>query len=169
MKKAYQRVLSITCVFLAISLLYIPFRLFAQKFNIVSISYLGSNVGEIYHSDNFYHWFSILVWPTYSFIIGFLPLFCVRLLRLRWYYYIFVCVAVVFLWADISVLDEWLRIPGGGLLGYNTWSSKNLGINTTHISVMMCPLALLGGAILGFFVAKIRIKRTAKTKDDAKP
>lgn len=166
MKAIFRKILLLALAFLFVSILYIPFRLFAQRFNIVSPSYFDPRSGEIYHSDNFYYWFSILVWPIYSALFGFLPLFCACILRVRWYIYVAICIALLFLLCNITVLDTWLDIPGGGLNGFDSWPSNNPGINTPLISVVMCPFAILDGGILGILFAKRRIKRATKLELD---
>ena len=167
MKTIFQKILTITCVLLAVSILYIPFRMFAQKFNIVFPGYLDPDMNELYNSDNFYHWFSILVWPTYATMVGFLPFCCARLLRFRWYLYVALCIVLLLLWDYITVLDTWFGIPGGGLSGFNNYPANHPGINTPQISVMICPFAMIAGAILGFIFAKIRTKKSVKSENNS--
>ncbi|MHC4111426.1 MAG: hypothetical protein ACYSUY_10140 [Planctomycetota bacterium] len=166
MKAISRKILLLALAFLGVGVLYIPFRFFAQRFNIASPSYIDPRSSEVYHSDNFYYWFSIFVWPIYSLLFGFLPLFCACILRVRWYIYVAVCIALLFLLCNITIVDTWLDIPGGGLSGFTGGPSNNPGINTPLISVIMCPFAILAGGILGILFAKRRIKRATKLEVD---
>jgi hypothetical protein len=75
--------------------------------------------------------------------------------------YVLVCFALLFLWHYVPDIDTLMRIPGGGLVGFTGWNANNPGINTTLISVILCPFAAMGGAVLGIFLAKLRVQQAS--------
>ena len=63
-----------------------------------------------------------------------------------------------FLTFEITVLDEWLNILGGGPWGSRSYPASHPGMNTPQQSVVLCPIAfaasVLGGMLAGHVVSK---------------
>ncbi len=162
MKKQYAKALLVLGVFVAVALLYIPFRLFAQRFNITFPVFVDQATGEFYHSDNFYHWFSVLVWPAYALLSGFCSPFVAKFLRIRWWLLIPLFIIAFMVWDQITVLDDWFNIPGGGLLGFRSYPTNRPGMSTPHLSVILCPTTFLVGAVVGTIAGHVTGKTSTK-------
>lgn len=160
MKKQYRKALLIVAAFVTVALLYVPFRLFAQRFNTVFPGFVDRATGELSGSDNFYHWFSVLVWPAYSLVSGLLPMFVAKFLRVRWWFLIPVFIITFTLWTQITALDDWFNIPGDGLSGFDSFPANYPGMNTPHISVILCPISFIVGAMVGTIGGHIVGKKT---------
>jgi len=147
--KPHRKALLIIAAFPAVALLYLPFRLFAQRFNTVFPGFVNRSTGELSGSDDFYHWFSVLVWPIYALLAGFLPLFAAKAIRVRWWFLIPVFVISLLTWNQVTALDDLFHIPGGGLAGFDSYPANYAGMNTPHISVILSPIAFIVGALAG--------------------
>ena len=149
MKKQYREGLLMIGAFLALVLMYIPFRLFAQRFNTVFPASFNRATGELYSPDDFYHWYSVAIWPMYAFSCGVVPMLVGRWVRIRWWAMIPMFIIAFALWDNIMAFDEWFNIPGGGLEGFRLYPANHPGMNTPHLSVILCPIAFLVGALAG--------------------
>jgi len=168
MKKQYAKVLLVLGVFMAVALLYIPFRLFAQRFNSTFPLFVDQATGEFYDSDNFYHWFSVLVWPAYALLSGFCAPFVAKFLRIRWWLLILLFIIALLVWDQITVLDDWFNIPGGGLCGFRSYRSNHRGMSTPELSVILCPITFLVGAVVGTIAGHVAGKTcTTNGEQDA--
>ena len=79
--------------------------------------------------------------------------------RIRCWLTVPVFVTALLLWDYITVLDDWFSIPGGTLMGRNSYPSNHPGMNTPHLSVILCPIAFLAGAVGGTIAGHILSKR----------
>jgi len=147
MKRRYRRTLLVIAAFVAVILLYLPFRLFAQRFNTALPGFVDRTTGDLSGPDGFYHWFSVFVWPTYALLSGFLPLFVAKALRVRWWFLILLFVVALIMSDQITALDDLFHIPGGGLCGFNEYPANYAGMNTPHVSVILCPITFVVGAL----------------------
>jgi hypothetical protein len=153
--KLFRKLLLLAGIFLGLAILYLPFRLLAQRFNIV---FLGL-------SDNFYHWFSLLIWPIYAFLWGAVPMFVARRLHLRWLILPFIFIVAFLVCNQITILDDYFNIPAGGLCGFQSYPANYPGMNTPHISVILCPVMFLGGTVAGTIVGWYTSSRSKKEQD----
>jgi hypothetical protein len=73
---------------------------------------------------------------------------------------------VVFvIWDGIIILDEWFSIPAGGLHGFRSYPNKHPRINTPMISHIICPIALLAGAVVGVVIGKVITRNKEQPTD----
>jgi hypothetical protein len=168
MAKRYRKTLFVVGIFVVVVLLYVPFRLFAQRFNTVFPGFVDRATGQLYHPDNFYHWFSVLVWPAYALLAGLFPLFVAKVLRIRWLLFIAVFIIAFTVWDQITVLDKWFNIPAGGLYGFRSSPTNHPGMNTPHISVILCPITFFVGTLAGTIGGHIIGKRSHRSVQDKK-
>jgi hypothetical protein len=130
-------------------LLYIPVRLMAQRCNTVFPGFYDPGTGEFSEPDDFYYWFSVAIWPAYAFFCGFIPMLAARCAGVRWWLMVPVFVVAFLVWDQVTMLDDWLGIPAGGLCGFRSYPTNLPGMNTPHLSVILCPIAFLAGAVGG--------------------
>jgi hypothetical protein len=88
---------------LAVPVLYVPFRLIAQNYNIATTASFDA-AGNVHHLDNFAYPFSILIWPAFAGLCGFLPPYVARRLGASWLF------AVWVVWGHMGSLGSHLTI-----------------------------------------------------------
>jgi|GEM_PF-4315061 len=137
--------------FLSVAVVYVPFRLLAQRYNIVTAA----------SSDDFIFWWCTLLWPWFSFLAGMIPLFAATL-KLRWYFLLGVLIVSVAIWQKIPLLDGFLGIPGGGLDGFTSYLTNQPGLNTSKLSVLLCPIAFLVGAAAGVILGVFTVRSSRR-------
>ena len=130
---------------IAVLLAYVPYRLIAQHTNTVIVG----------NSDNFAYPAATFLWPSFAFLVTFLGHCVGRLLRIRWYFRTIALVALFIAWDSIVKFDGLLGIPAGGLLGFRSSAANYPGMNTTYLSVLLCPVAFVFGIVIGEFVGWI--------------
>lgn len=140
------------CGLLAVPVLYIPFRLIAQKYNIATTAGLDA-AGNVYPVDNFAYPFAILIWPAFAVLSGLLAPYVAKRLGASWPIVLCVMVAAFVLTYLIPWIDEPIGIPGGGLTGFVSWPSNHAGMTTPKLSVILCLVVFWIGAIVGVIVA----------------
>ena len=69
------------------------------------------------------------------------------------------------LWDQVTVLDDWLNIPAGGLSGFRSCMANHSGMSTSRLSVVLCPIAFLCGALGGTIAGHIVSKGLGNTED----
>jgi len=146
-RSSIRAMLIVAGSFLSVPVVYVPFRLLAQRYNIIGAGF----------SDDFRYWWCALLWPSFSFLAGLTPLFA-STLRLRWCFLLGVLVLSLVLWEKAPLLDGLLGIPGGGLVGFNSYWSNQPGFSTSQLSMVLSPIAFFlgaaGGVILGAFTGR---------------
>jgi hypothetical protein len=150
------------CGLLAIPVLYIPFRLIAQEFNIVTIATLDT-AGNMNSSDDFAYPLSILIWPTYAVLCGCLAPYMAKRLGSSWFFAVFVMIAAFVLTSMIPMIDESLGIPGGGLNGFVSWPNNHNGMTTPKLSAILCLVLFWIGASISVILGSIRYKIGKRT------
>lgn len=151
------------CVLLAVPVLYVPFRLIAQKFNTATTAGIDA-AGNIYPVDNFAYPFAILIWPTFAVLCGFVTSYVAKRFGRAWPVVLGVMIAAFFLTYLTPRMDELLGIPGGGLDGFVSWPSNRAGITTPKLSAILCLALFWAAAIVG---AVIGAAHTSKKSENA--
>jgi len=146
------KILVMVLSMLSVIAAYVPFRLLAQEYNIVSPAL----------SDDFWYSWCILVWPSFAFLAGFIPLFASWLAKVKWWLLLLVFMMSVAAWQMSPLLDSPLGIPGGGLVGFTSYASTVVGFNTTKLSLVLCPAGFLLGTAVAI-AAGVFIVRRQKT------
>jgi hypothetical protein len=157
------RRLMAACGLLALPVLYIPFRLVAQKYNIATAAGLDA-AGSVDHFDNFAYPLSILIWPTFAVLCGSLAPYIAMRLGASWPFAVCVMMAAFILTYLIPWIDDPLGIPGGGLYGFVSWPSNRAGMNTPKLSAILCLILFWIGAGVGVIVG---VARYGKGKSNA--
>jgi hypothetical protein len=138
--------------------LYVPFRLIAQNYNIATTASFDA-AGNVHHLDNFAYSFSILIWPAFAGLCGSLPPYIAKRLGASWLFAVCVMIAAFLLTYLIPRIDEPLGIPGGGLDGFVSWPSNRSGMTTPKLSVILCFVLFWTGAIVGACVGSARSRK----------
>lgn len=152
------RRLMTACGLLAIPVLYIPFRLIAQKYSIATTAGLDA-AGNVHHLDNFAYPFSIFVWPTFAFLCGFLGPYVAKRLGASWLFAVCVVIAAFVLTYLIPWIDEPLGIPGGGLHGFVSWPSNRTGMTTPKLSAILCLVLFWTAASVSVILGAARCRK----------
>jgi hypothetical protein len=160
-KSSRGRALISACGLLAIPILYIPFRLVAQKYNIATTAGLDA-AGNVHHLDNFAYPFSILIWPTFSFLCGSLAPYIAKRLGASWLFAIGMIISAFVLTYLIPWIDEPLGIPGGGLDGFVSWPSNRAGMSTPKLSAILCLVLFWAGASVSVVVGSALYRKAKR-------
>jgi len=146
-------------VLLVCSVIYAPFRLLAGSFNVTTLGYLFPD-GQSLATDISRCQLSIIIWPSYAIICGFVSGFFLRIRRV-WLWILFAPLIVIACYLPAFIegcfgVDEALM----GLLGYRSTLD---GWNTSKVSFFLIPILVIAGSFLSVFVQKRcqRLRRQA--------
>jgi len=153
-----RQTLLASCGLLAVPVLYIPFRLIAQKYNIATTASLDA-AGNVHLVDNFAYPFAVLIWPAFAVLCGLLVPYFAKRLGASWTVVLCLMVAAFVLTYLIPWIDEPIGIPGGGLNGFVSWPANRTGMTTPKLSAILCPALFWSGAIVGMIVAATRFRK----------
>lgn len=140
--------------------LYLAFNIIAQEYNkdFIINEHMTEYV-EIIQAlfggppRNFYYWWAIAIWPTFSFLCGFTPLFLIRLWKHGLKIELTVAGLSMLIWYNVHYLDCFFKLSPTGLCGFKVYPMvfhNPIAITTPWLSTVLCPFfLLLGMAIAG--------------------
>lgn len=160
----------LACGLLAVPVLYIPFRIVAQRYNTATIAGIDK-AGNTSLLDNFVYPFAIIVWPAFTWLCGLLTSYISRRFSKSWVLFGGIMVVALVVTYLSPWMDGLLGIDGGGLDGFVSWPSNRSGMNTPELSAIMCPVLFGVGAVAGAIVGDMRNPKgemTAKSRAETK-